>query len=282
MFARDGSVDLAGAGKYFEWIAGQGVDGLFVTGAMGEFTTLTVDERIAIIGLAVDVVGADLVIAHVGAATTAGAVAVARGASAVGVRWMAACPPFGRSGGRPALIDHYRSVARAAGGADLLAYIFTEYTGTPVTAADLEELARRTPLIGAKISGASLSEVKGYLAAVPEELVILTGSEADFPALVRAGGAGLVSGLASAAPELFVAIRESISRGSAPPDLLAGLTELTRVFRGGAGMIKAVLGERIGSSRATRVPGYCLAEQVDAVVALTERLSVAARSAESG
>jgi 4-hydroxy-tetrahydrodipicolinate synthase len=282
MFASDGTVDLEGTGKYFEWVASRGVDALFVTGAMGEFTTLTVAERIAVIEVASRVVGPDLVIAHVGAATTAVAEVIARETSGLGVRRMAACPPFGVSTGLPALIGHFQSVADAAGPADVLAYIFAEYTGTPVTAADLRELARQAPLVGAKISGEPLGEVKGYLAAVPDDFVILTGREADFPDLVRAGGVGIVSGIASSAPEVFVAIRESMSPGPVPEDLLERLAELTAAFGGGAGMIKAVLSKRIGTSRTTRLPGYCRAEQVDAVLALAERPLAAVPSAASG
>ena len=78
-FATDGSLDLAGARRLFGFAADH-VDGLFVAGTTGEFPALDDDERLSLVELALEVAGADRVIAHIGAPDSYRAARLARSA----------------------------------------------------------------------------------------------------------------------------------------------------------------------------------------------------------
>ncbi|MFY9778571.1 MAG: dihydrodipicolinate synthase family protein, partial [Trebonia sp.] len=65
-FAADGSVDLACARRLYEFLADR-ADGQLVAGTTGEFPALDEDERLVLIDTAIDVLGPDRIIAHIGA-----------------------------------------------------------------------------------------------------------------------------------------------------------------------------------------------------------------------
>jgi 4-hydroxy-tetrahydrodipicolinate synthase len=214
-FASTGDLDIATAGKLFLRVAASGVDGLFVAGTTGEFTVLEGAERIALIEAALAAAGPDRVIAHTGAAVLTEAVALTGAALTAGARSVAAITPFGLPPGAQRVREYYQAVAAAAAGAALYVYIYPGATGTEVTADQLAELAAIPGLAGAKVSGCGPDVIKSYAVAVPGSFTVFSGNDTEFAAATAAGAAGVVSGLASAFPEPFVAMARALGGGDA-------------------------------------------------------------------
>jgi 4-hydroxy-tetrahydrodipicolinate synthase len=214
-FTSAGELDLATAEKLFRRVAASGVDGLFVAGTTGEFTALNAAERIALIEAALAAAGPDRVIAHTGAAVVTEAVALTGAALAAGAKEVAAITPFGLPSGDERVREYYQAVAAAAAGATVYAYVFPGATGTEVTAGQLADLAAIPGLAGAKVSGCGPNVITSYVAAVPGSFTVFSGNDTEFAAVTAAGAAGVVSGLASAIPEPFVAIARALGSADA-------------------------------------------------------------------
>jgi 4-hydroxy-tetrahydrodipicolinate synthase len=212
-FTDDGALDEAGLRPVYEFLDGAGVDGVFVAGTTGEFIALDDAEREPVIATALDVFGPERVYAHVGAAAARQAERLAARAVALGARHLAAITPYYLPAAPHALIDYYRRVAEAAAGARVFVYLFESRTTTTVSPAQLAELAGIPGVTGAKISGLPTARVAEYLQAAPAGFAVYSGNDVEFADVVGAGAAGAVSGMSSAFPRPFVALRDALRSG---------------------------------------------------------------------
>lgn len=214
LFSADGSLAEAEIRRHLEWLREKGVDALFPAGTSGEFPTLTDDERIKILDIALQVFPADSVYIHVGAAGSRQAVELARRAVGHGATKMAAITPYFQPAPEAQVLDYYSQLVEAAPVADVFAYLFEARTSTQSRPSVLAELASRG-IAGVKLSGETDESVAGFLRARPEEFTVFSGNDVSFAALVGAGGHGIVSGVSSAYPEPFVALRDALASGNA-------------------------------------------------------------------
>jgi dihydrodipicolinate synthase/N-acetylneuraminate lyase len=93
LFDADGSVDLAANRALYAHVSGL-LDGLLVAGTTGEFPSLSDEERLSLVELAVEVAGPSRVIAHVGAPSAFQAARLAAAAAAAGAARLAAITPY--------------------------------------------------------------------------------------------------------------------------------------------------------------------------------------------
>ena len=208
-FAADGSVDLACARRLYEFLADR-ADGLLVAGTTGEFPALDEDERLVLIDTAIDVLGPDRIIAHIGAPDAYRAVRLAREASLLGASRIAAITPYYLAASPAEVTEYYLRIREAAPEPGLYAYIFPERTGLTVAPQQFCELADAVGLAGAKFSGVAARNVAECAAARPG-LRIFSGDDTARAAPLRAGGAGIISARASACPEVFSGLSAAIA-----------------------------------------------------------------------
>ena len=200
-FADDGSLDHACARRLYEFL-GARIDGLLVAGTTGEFPALNDDERLALVEIAVEVLGPDRVIAHIGAPDAYRAARLAREAAMLGVSRIAAITPYYLAASAAEVTEYYLRIREAAPEPGLYAYIFPERTGLTVAPQQFCELAGTVGLAGAKFSGVAARNVAECAAALPG-LRIFSGDDTDLAATLRAGGAGIISARSAAFPEAF-------------------------------------------------------------------------------
>ena len=93
LFDTDGAVDLAASGAAYAQLAEHDLDGVFVAGTTGEFTTLTDDERLDVCAAAADAFGPERTYWHVGAASLHQAALLTEAAVDRGARRLAALTP---------------------------------------------------------------------------------------------------------------------------------------------------------------------------------------------
>jgi 4-hydroxy-tetrahydrodipicolinate synthase len=198
-FASDGEVDGAAFHRELRWVSTH-VDAVFVAGTTGEFPALSDAERQWLFEAALEELGTDRVIAHVGAPHTRAAVRIAVDAARAGVRRMAALTPYYLPAGPDEIRWHFAAVRDAVDG-ELLAYVFPERTGVRVTPEEYAALAG-LGVSGVKLSGEPSGHVTDYVAAAPDTAVY-SGNDADLAGVLAAGGTGIVSGCSSAFPEAF-------------------------------------------------------------------------------
>lgn len=241
-----GDLDEKGLEPLYRFLDGAGIDGVFVSGTTGEFPALDDVERDVVLTEALAVFGPERVYAHVGAASARQAERLAARAVTLGATRLAAITPYYLPAGPRSLVAYYRRVADAAGDARLFAYLYPSRTTTTVTPDQVAELAAIPTVVGAKISGEPTERVLEYVRAAPDGFVVYSGNDVEFGAVARAGAAGAVSGVSSAFPHPFVALRDALHRGddAAAAAAQARVEQAVAAVGGNVSLIKAALALR--------------------------------------
>ncbi|CAM03873.1 4-hydroxy-tetrahydrodipicolinate synthase [Saccharopolyspora erythraea NRRL 2338] len=211
-FQPDGDLDLAAARQLYRF-AGQHTGQLLVGGTTGEFPALTIDERMSLLDAALEVAGAEGVIAHVGTADAHNAAQLTRASVRAGARRLAALTPYYLPATPEELHAYFGAVRDAAGDAEIFAYLFPERTGLEVSPELCAELAAAHGLAGVKLSGAASRRVREHVAAAPEGFEVYSGNDRELGGVLAAGGEGTVSGCSAALPEPFLELAEAIRTG---------------------------------------------------------------------
>jgi 4-hydroxy-tetrahydrodipicolinate synthase len=212
LFTADESLNLPAIRSHLAWLKEKGVDAIFPAGTSGEFPSLTDDERIQILDIALEVFPADCVYIHVGAATARQAEGIVRRAVEHGATRLAAITPFFQPAPEDQVIEYYTRLVQAAGDAEVYAYLFEARTSTVSNSGILPRLIE-AGVAGVKLSGEADDSVRGYLDAAPEGFTVLSGNDISFGWLIQHGGHGIISGVSSAYPEPFVGLRDALIAG---------------------------------------------------------------------
>ena len=243
-FGPDRSLDLAGVRTLLTRVAAYDVDGVLVAGTNGEFVALSDAERLALVEAALEVwPNADGVYAHVGAATTYQAVALTRAAVDLGARRLAALTPYYHPASRQVVLDHFRSVADAAGGVPVFAYLFESLTNTRVDVALLGR-AGNDPRSGRGEGQRSARRGGGRLPrGAADGFAVYSGADIDLARIHRIGGTGVVSGVSAAFPAPFLDLAAAVRAGDeeAEKRAQAEVDTVVHALSGGVASLKAAL-----------------------------------------
>jgi 4-hydroxy-tetrahydrodipicolinate synthase len=235
----DGAVDAAATGALAADLVSRGVRAVLACGTTGEPATLTDAERRQVIGAVRAAVPAEIpVLAGTGAPTAGRAAQLSSEAVEAGAQAVLAWPPPGSAD----LAGYYATVASAAQGMPVLAYHIPWISAPGVPVADLDSL----PIAGVKDSSGDpdrlIAEIARYRGAT------YTGSSALLAVAGPMGGTGAILAAANVEPELCVSA--FAGDGTAQRELadvhLAGRD-------GGPPALKAILGQRYGTSVLSRV-----------------------------
>jgi dihydrodipicolinate synthase/N-acetylneuraminate lyase len=215
-FTDDGTgISEARLRAYSDFLIERGIDGLFILGTTGEWPLLSETERTSAAGIvAGQARGRVAVIAHVGAHATDVAVRLATAALESGVDAVSlVSPPFFPLD-EDALFDHFTRVARAVSGLPVFLYNIPEFAGNDISARLLQRVARAADnVIGMKYSGDDLTRLREYRRAMGGSFSLFNGNDSLALPALHEGADGLVSGNASAFPELLVALHSSFRQG---------------------------------------------------------------------
>lgn len=212
-FDQDGAVSTEGNAAILRKCAQSGVDGAFVLGTTGEFPSLSEEERRGLTRLSLDMLADKRVVVHVGAASLYEVERLIAQARAEGAREVAAITPYFLPSSDEALKQFYGRISEVSDGLGVFVYIFKDRTGVTVSPQLMAELAQFPNIIGVKISGESLETVGEYRKLLPEDFLVLTGSDREIGRLDQVGANGVISGIASVYPEPFVAMAEAVAAG---------------------------------------------------------------------
>lgn len=244
------TVNAAAVKPLVDFLIGAGVSGLFVGGTTGEGILLAPAERRRLHEHALAAAGGRVpIILHVGADTTREATALAEHAQILGAAAIAAVTPTYYGMHDDALLAYYHAVAAAAPETPLLAYDIPHMAVNGVSPRLMQRLAEMTPtLAGLKTSRRDAQIIRELLDATPPALAVFAGNERIALGSLALGAHGLISGLATAIPEPFVALAGAFAAG----DLDAArrrqrlINDLLDLMPAGAriGAIKVILQQR--------------------------------------
>lgn len=213
----------------------KGVPGLFPLGTTGEFVMLSETERRDALESFVSAAQGEMqVIAHIGAATTREVIRLGEHAASIGITAAAVVTPYFFTYTQPELEAFYREVCAALPTLKIYAYTIPSRTGNTLEVSTVERLTDIENLVGIKDSSGDMNRLLDLLGI--ERLAVYAGADSlALPFMLR-GGAGLVSGLGSAIPEVFAFFARALEQGD--PAAQASAYRLIRSFnallRGGS------------------------------------------------
>ncbi|RVX42233.1 4-hydroxy-tetrahydrodipicolinate synthase [Nonomuraea polychroma] len=206
----DLSVDFDGYAAHCRWLVENGCDGVVPNGSLGEYQTLTPQERARVIETAVEVVGAPNVMAGAGAYGAAESRRWAEQAAEAGCGSVLLLPPNAYRADERAVFAHYREVAKA--GVPIVAYNNPYDTKVDLTPALLARLHEEGLIVAVKeFSG---DPRRAYeIAELAPELDLLIGSDDVLLELAVAGAVGWIAGYPNALPASNVALYRAAVAG---------------------------------------------------------------------
>jgi 4-hydroxy-tetrahydrodipicolinate synthase len=161
-FDERGRVDEEAAVKLMDHLVAHGADGLVMCGTTGEAATLTDEEQLRVIELAVQEMGGRCtIVAGVGSNDTRHAVHLTEKATELGADALLSVNPYYNKPSRRGIIRHYEEIDRATDRPVLL-YNIPQRTGFDMTNELLAELAGLEHITGVKQSNpANLAKIDG-------------------------------------------------------------------------------------------------------------------------
>lgn len=233
-----------------DFLIGTGVAGLFIGGTTGEGILLEASERQKLHEAAVAATaGRVATLVHVGANTTAAAVALARHAATLGADALVAVTPSFYPVHDSALLDYFQAIANAAPDMPLFAYDIPHQATNGISPALLARLIENIPtLAGLKCSRPDAQVVRELIDTAGGRIQVFAGNERIALGLLALGAAGLVLGMGTAVPEPAVAMVRAWAAGN-PAEALRQqriINQILDVIPAGAriGAFKAILAER--------------------------------------
>ncbi|MDF2706176.1 MAG: dihydrodipicolinate synthase family protein [Nonomuraea muscovyensis] len=206
----DLSVDLDGYAAHCRWLVENGCDGVVPNGSLGEYQTLTDDERAAVVATAVEAVGGRNVMAGAGAYGAAESRLWAERARDAGCGSVLLLPPNAYRADERAVVEHYREVAKA--GIPVVAYNNPYDTKVDLTPALLARLFDEGLIVAVKeFTG---DPRRAYeIAELAPQLDLLIGSDDVLLELALAGAVGWIAGYPNALPASSVELYRAAVAG---------------------------------------------------------------------
>lgn len=195
-------IDYERYAEHIAWLAASGCDGITPNGSLGEYPTLTEEERARVVVTAIEAAPDGFaVIPAVGAYGSRESVRWAAQAAELGAPAVMALPPNSYRGDERAVFDHYRAVA--AVGLPIVAYNNPFDTKIDLTPELLARLHADGLIVAVKEFAGDPRRAYQIRELAPE-LDVLIGSDDTVLEIALAGGKGWISGYTSAFPRSCV------------------------------------------------------------------------------
>src|SRR2546421_11576410 len=193
-FKSDGSIDESCLRKFIEWQIESRIDFLVPCGTTGETPTLTHDEWLRVIDIAIEVnKGRVPICAGATSNNTREAVEKAKEvASRKGVDYILTASPYYNKPTQEGQYQHFKAMAETVR-KPLLLYNVPGRTGANIEPATLARLAQIPNIMGVKEASGNIGQIAEVFHAVPESFLVFSGDDAITLPVIALGGVGIIS-----------------------------------------------------------------------------------------
>ena len=213
-FRPDLTVDFDVLRRHVGWLIDSGCEGIVPLGSLGEGATLGFGEKCHVLGACREAAGGRVpVVAAIAALSTAGAMALARKAAALGCEGLMVLPPYVYVGDARETAAHFRAVIGATALPCMLYNNPIAYR-TDVLPEGIAELCAALPnLVAVKESSGDVRRVTAIRALLADRIAIFVGVDDLILEGIQAGAVGWIAGLVDALPAESVRLFELATGG---------------------------------------------------------------------
>jgi 4-hydroxy-tetrahydrodipicolinate synthase len=187
-FDADGAVDYDRFRELAEFLAANGSDGLVVAGTTGESPTLSDDERLELLRVAVDALdGTATVVAGTGTYSTAHSIHLTRAAHELGVDGFLVVTPYYNKPPARGIVEHFKAIA-AQSDRPIIVYNIPGRVGVNIEPETIAELAEIPTVAAVKQANDDLEQAKRILAET--DLDLYAGDDNLVYPFLELGGVG--------------------------------------------------------------------------------------------
>jgi 4-hydroxy-tetrahydrodipicolinate synthase len=199
-FRQDGSLDEPTLRALIKRQIDAGIDFLVPCGTTGESPTLTHEEHLRVVEIAVELAkGRVPVLAGAGGYNTAEVIALARELAEIGADGILSVTPYYNKPTQEGLFQHYKAIAEGTS-LPIVVYSVQGRTGVNVEPATVRLLAAIENIVGIKEASGNISQMAAILNAVPDSFNVLSGDDAITVPLIALGGRGVISVVSNEVP----------------------------------------------------------------------------------
>lgn len=199
-FTKDG-VDYAAFEKQIDFQIANQTDALIVAGTTGEPSTMTNDEREAVIGFVIEHTRKRVpVIAGTGSNSTSSAVAASKKAQDMGADALLVVTPYYNKTTPQGLVAHYQAISDSVS-LPIIAYNVPGRTGLNVTPQTLFEMSKIKNVRGMKEASGNIEQIVEMTRLCGDRLDFYSGNDDHVLPLLALGFVGVISVVANIAPK---------------------------------------------------------------------------------
>lgn len=213
----DGKIDYELWGRHLDHLADAGINGVLLFGSIGEFYSVSLEDKKSVIDFAVErVAGRMKVFVGVGDTTYDNVLELTRYAQKAGADAVLAVSPYYFGPTDDAAEKYFGGIADATD-LPVVLYNFPARTGTDLSPELVARLAAAHPNIcGIKDTVDTISHTRKVIRAVRKvnpEFSVLSGFDEYYLVNRASGGNGVLCGLTNVEPELFVRMHGAYQAG---------------------------------------------------------------------
>jgi 4-hydroxy-tetrahydrodipicolinate synthase len=199
-FRQDGSLDEPTLRALIKRQIDARIDFLVPCGTTGESPTLTHEEHLRVVEIAVELAkGRVPVLAGAGGYNTAEVIALARELAEIGADGILSVTPYYNKPTQEGLYQHYKAIAEAVA-LPIVVYSVQGRTGVNVEPATVRRLSAIENIVGIKEASGNVSQMAAILNVVPENFLVLSGDDAITLPVISLGGRGVISVVSNEIP----------------------------------------------------------------------------------
>ena len=217
--AVDGRVDVAALSEHVKRLAEAGSHGIVPLGGTGEYTSLTMSQRLDVIHCAVEAADGRLpVIAGVLSPGLGDVLENAKTFMEAGADALMVVTPYYFRPTQEGIVDYFKRISDEID-ADLVLYEIPYRTGVSLHYETVERLARETRVVAIKACNPDLAQQMRVAELTQSTIAILTGEEDVLPLHVAMGAVGAIISSSNLVPRQWARVLKLARQGELPASI---------------------------------------------------------------
>lgn len=200
-FKNDSSIDFSALGRVIDHVISGGVNYIVAMGTTGEASTLTKDEKQAVLSFVTESIdGRVPLVAGIGGNNTQEIINSLKELDLTGVDGILSVAPYYNKPGQRGLFQHFKEIATCSP-LPVIIYNVPGRTSCNISSDTTLSLAHECDnIVGIKEASGDMAQIMRIIRGKPENFLVISGDDLFTLPVIAAGGAGVISVLANAWP----------------------------------------------------------------------------------